>query len=115
MNNQVLQLQQYCNSLVTYSRRKTREVNIGGVPLGGNNPIRIQSMTTIDTMDTQGSVEQVIRMVEAGCEYVRITAPEPANLVVYGTDGRPRLAMTGLTTARPHELAAISLDEEVAR
>src|SRR3954469_5223381 len=43
--------------------------------MGGNNPIRIQSMTTIDTMDTKGSVEQTIRMVEAGCEYVRITAP----------------------------------------
>lgn len=43
--------------------------------MGGNNPIRVQSMTTIDTMDTIGSVEQTIRMVEAGCEYVRITAP----------------------------------------
>lgn len=43
--------------------------------MGGNNPIRIQSMTTVDTMDTIGSVEQTIRMVEAGCEYVRITAP----------------------------------------
>lgn len=43
--------------------------------MGGNNPIRIQSMTTVDTMDTLGSVEQTIRMVEAGCEYVRITAP----------------------------------------
>jgi (E)-4-hydroxy-3-methylbut-2-enyl-diphosphate synthase len=43
--------------------------------MGGNNPIRIQSMTTVDTMDTIGSVEQVIRMVDAGCEYVRITAP----------------------------------------
>ncbi len=43
--------------------------------MGGNNPIRVQSMTTIDTMDTLGSVEQTIRMVEAGCEYVRITAP----------------------------------------
>jgi (E)-4-hydroxy-3-methylbut-2-enyl-diphosphate synthase len=75
VNNQVLQLKQYCNSLVSYSRRKTREVNIGGVPMGGENPIRIQSMTTVDTMDTKGSVEQVIRMVDAGCEYVRITAP----------------------------------------
>ena len=65
----------YCNSLTQYSRRKTREVNIGGVPLGGDNPIRVQSMTTIDTMDTIGSVEQTIRMVESGCEYVRITAP----------------------------------------
>ena len=44
-------------------------------PMGGNNPIRIQSMTTTDTMDTIGTVEQSIRMVDAGCEYVRITAP----------------------------------------
>jgi len=50
-------------------------VSIGTVRLGGNNPIRVQSMTTIDTMDTQGSIDQTIRMVEAGCEYVRITAP----------------------------------------
>jgi len=65
----------YCNSLTHYSRRQTREVNIGGVPLGGDNPIRVQSMTTVDTMDTMGSVEQVLRMVASGCEYVRITAP----------------------------------------
>ncbi|QJD95095.1 (E)-4-hydroxy-3-methylbut-2-enyl-diphosphate synthase [Mucilaginibacter robiniae] len=65
----------YCNSLTEYSRFITREVTIGDVPMGGHNPIRIQSMTTTDTMDTQGTVEQTIRMVEAGCEYVRITAP----------------------------------------
>ncbi|MCC5919920.1 MAG: (E)-4-hydroxy-3-methylbut-2-enyl-diphosphate synthase [Cyclobacteriaceae bacterium] len=65
----------YCTSLTQYKRRKTRVVNIGGVPMGGDHPIRVQSMTTVDTMDTQGSVEQVIRMVDAGCEYVRITAP----------------------------------------
>ncbi|WP_353185678.1 (E)-4-hydroxy-3-methylbut-2-enyl-diphosphate synthase [Parapedobacter lycopersici] len=65
----------YCNSLTAYSRWHTREVSIGDVPMGGTHPIRIQSMTTVDTMDTQGSVEQTIRMVEAGCEYVRITAP----------------------------------------
>eukprot|EP01037_Dinobryon_pediforme_P010603 gene10603-10673_t len=65
----------YCNSLSEYSRFVTREVYIGDVPLGGNNPIRIQSMTTTDTMDTIGTVEQSIRMIEAGCEYVRITAP----------------------------------------
>ncbi|MDQ3394328.1 MAG: (E)-4-hydroxy-3-methylbut-2-enyl-diphosphate synthase [Bacteroidota bacterium] len=77
--------QKYCNSLTAYSRRKSREVFIGEIPLGGDNPIRIQSMTTIDTMDTKGSVEQTIRMVEAGCEYVRITAPsvtEAQNLAV---------------------------------
>ena len=65
----------YCNSLTEYSRFVTREVYIGDVPMGGNNPIRIQSMTTTDTMDTIGTVEQSIRMIEAGCEIVRITAP----------------------------------------
>jgi len=65
----------YCNSKKEYGRWLTREVKIGDIPMGGHNPIRIQSMTTIDTMDTIGSVEQTIRMVDAGCEYVRITAP----------------------------------------
>ena len=65
----------YCNSLTEYSRFVTREVFIGDVPMGGNNPIRIQSMTTTDTMDTLATVEQSIRMIDAGCEYVRITAP----------------------------------------
>ena len=75
MNSTLDSVKPYCNSLVQYDRRKTRVVNIGGVPMGGDHPIRIQSMTTIDTMDTLGSVEQTIRMVNAGCEYVRITAP----------------------------------------
>lgn len=65
----------YCNSLTQYSRFKTREVKIGDIALGGNNPIRIQSMTTTDTMNTLATVEQTIRMVQSGCEYVRITAP----------------------------------------
>lgn len=68
-------IKKYCNSLTEYSRYKTREVKIGDVPLGGNHPIRIQSMTITDTMNTIATVEQTIRMVEAGCEYVRITAP----------------------------------------
>ncbi len=75
----------YCNSLDTYSRFVTREVSIGHIPMGAHHPIRIQSMTTTDTMDTIGTVEQSIRMVEAGCEYVRITAPsvkEAKNLAV---------------------------------
>jgi (E)-4-hydroxy-3-methylbut-2-enyl-diphosphate synthase len=73
----------YCNSLTYYSRRKTIEVHIGDVPLGADNPIRIQSMTTVDTMDTMGSLVQIRKMVDAGCEYIRITAPsikEAANL-----------------------------------
>lgn len=57
------------------ARRITRQVNIGNTPLGGDQPIRIQSMTTIDTMDTNGSVRQSLRMVASGCEYVRLTAP----------------------------------------
>ena len=65
----------YCESVTEYIRFKTRVVNVGDIPLGGSNPIRIQSMTTTDTMDTIGTVEQTIRMVNAGCEYVRITAP----------------------------------------
>lgn len=65
----------YCNSKTTYSRFLTREVNIGDIPMGAHHPIRIQSMTTVDTMNTLGSVEQTIKMVDAGCEYVRITAP----------------------------------------
>jgi len=65
----------YCESLTEYKRFKTREVSVGDIPLGGNNPVRIQSMTTTDTMDTIATVEQTIRMVNAGCEYVRITAP----------------------------------------
>jgi (E)-4-hydroxy-3-methylbut-2-enyl-diphosphate synthase len=65
----------YCNSLTTYSRLLTREVKIGDVPLGAFHPIRVQSMTTTDTMDTKATVEQSIRMIDAGCEYVRITAP----------------------------------------
>src|SRR5690349_8252963 len=61
--------------------------------MGGKNPIRIQSMTTVDTMDTAGSVAQTSRMVEAGCEYVRITAPsmkEAQNLEVIKKELRAR-------------------------
>lgn len=53
----------------------TREVKVGDVPLGAHHPIRVQSMTTTDTMNTLATVEQSIRMIDAGCEYVRITAP----------------------------------------
>ncbi|MBP6512807.1 MAG: (E)-4-hydroxy-3-methylbut-2-enyl-diphosphate synthase [Bacteroidia bacterium] len=65
----------YCNSLTRYDRLLTREVMLGDIGIGGNNPIRVQSMTTTDTMDTLATVEQSIRMIEAGCEFVRITAP----------------------------------------
>jgi (E)-4-hydroxy-3-methylbut-2-enyl-diphosphate synthase len=66
---------QYASSLFAYERRKTIPVQIGDLYLGSDFPIRIQSMTTVDTMDTLGSIEQSIRMIDAGCELVRITAP----------------------------------------
>lgn len=76
MNHSVSMLANgYSQSLTSYHRRKTRVVKIGDLGIGGNNPIRIQSMTTVDTMNTIGSIEQSIRMIEAGCELVRITAP----------------------------------------
>ncbi len=93
MNPQLTSIKQYCNSLVQYSRRKTIEVKIGDVPMGADHPIRLQSMTTVDTMDTQGSVEQVLRMVASGCAYVRITAPslkEAQNLEVIKKELRNR-------------------------
>jgi (E)-4-hydroxy-3-methylbut-2-enyl-diphosphate synthase len=78
-HNNVIQehidLCKYNISLTQYIRRRSIEVNIGGVPMGGMHPIRIQSMTTIDTMDTKGSVAQCIKMIKSGCEYIRITAP----------------------------------------
>ena len=75
MFESISKTKKYCNSLTRYSRYKTRVVNVGDVPLGGDYPIRIQSMTITDTMDTMATVEQTIRMVESGCDYVRITAP----------------------------------------
>ena len=68
-------MQEYCNSLTQYSRFKTREVSVGNLYIGGENPIRIQSMTTTDTMDTKSTIAQSIRLIESGCELVRITAP----------------------------------------
>ena len=65
----------YCNNIVNYSRIKTNEVSVGDILIGGKNPIRLQSMTTTDTMDTLGSVEQIIRLIKAGSELVRLTAP----------------------------------------
>src|SRR6201995_1164172 len=68
-------MQLYCNSLTAYNRLKTLEVKIGDLLLGNGHPIRIQTMTTTDTMDTLATVEQTIRCIEAGAELVRITAP----------------------------------------
>lgn len=68
-------MQLYCNSLTEYRRLQTREVKVGNLLIGNNHPIRVQTMTTTDTMDTMATVEQTIRCIEAGAELVRITAP----------------------------------------
>src|SRR5688500_18400664 len=68
-------MQLYCESLTRYQRLKTLEVKVGDLLLGNLHPIRVQTMTTTDTMDTIGTVEQTIRCIEAGAEMVRITAP----------------------------------------
>ena len=68
-------MQYYCPSLTQISRLKTREVTIGQLKIGNGHPIRVQTMTTTDTLDTMATVEQTIRCIEAGAELVRITAP----------------------------------------
>jgi (E)-4-hydroxy-3-methylbut-2-enyl-diphosphate synthase len=65
----------YCSNPLQYHRRATREVKVGNVGIGGDNPIRVQSMITCDTMDTEASIQQSMELADAGCEIVRITAP----------------------------------------
>jgi (E)-4-hydroxy-3-methylbut-2-enyl-diphosphate synthase len=86
-------MQLYCNSLTEYKRLPTLEVKVGDLLIGNFNPIRIQTMTTTDTMDTEGTVAQAIRCIEAGAELVRITAPskkEAENLLPIKNELRKR-------------------------
>ena len=68
-------MQYYSESLTSYKRIQTRPVKVGNLVIGGGHPIRVQTMTTTDTMDTDATVAQVIRCIEAGAELVRVTAP----------------------------------------
>ncbi len=63
----------YCESVAQTKRWKTRQVLVGNVGVGGNNPIRIQSMTTSSTRDIEKTIEQIIRLADAGCEIARVT------------------------------------------
>lgn len=86
-------MQYYCPSLTQISRLKTREVTIGQLKIGNGHPIRVQTMTTTDTLDTAATVEQTIRCIEAGAELVRITAPskkEAENLLNIKNELRAR-------------------------
>lgn len=71
----MIALPPYCPDPYSYCRRKTRVVNVGEVPIGGDHPIRLQSMTISDTMDTDAAVTETVQLVDAGCELVRLTAP----------------------------------------
>ena len=68
-------MQYYSESLTSYKRIHTRPVKVGNLMIGGGHPVRVQTMTTTDTMDTDATVAQVIRCIEAGAELVRVTAP----------------------------------------
>ncbi|MBL0068946.1 MAG: (E)-4-hydroxy-3-methylbut-2-enyl-diphosphate synthase [Chitinophagaceae bacterium] len=86
-------MQLYCESLTSYKRLPTKEVKIGDLLLGNFHPIRVQTMTTTDTMDTIATVEQSIRCIEAGSELIRITAPsknEAENLLHIKNELRKR-------------------------
>jgi (E)-4-hydroxy-3-methylbut-2-enyl-diphosphate synthase len=75
-------MQYYCNSLTNYKRFVTREVKVGNLIIGGGHPIRVQTMTTTDTMDTDKTIAQVIKCIEAGAELVRITAKRGRELSI---------------------------------
>jgi (E)-4-hydroxy-3-methylbut-2-enyl-diphosphate synthase len=68
-------MSRFCPSPWSYQRRQTREVKVGKIGVGGPNPIRVQSMLTCDTMDTEACIQQTLDLVAVGCEIVRITAP----------------------------------------
>src|SRR5215207_5298890 len=68
-----LMMIKYCESIYQTKRWKTREVMVGNVGVGGNNPIRIQSMTTSSTRDIETTIDQIIRLADAGCEIARVT------------------------------------------
>ncbi|MDE7410436.1 MAG: (E)-4-hydroxy-3-methylbut-2-enyl-diphosphate synthase [Paramuribaculum sp.] len=102
-----------------YKRRSTRQVIVGGVPLGGDNPIRIQTMASTSTMDTEGSVAQTLRMVAAGAEYVRFTAQGVREAVNLG-EIRRRLRAQGVDVPLVADIhfnprAAFAAAEEVEK
>ena len=93
----------------TFHRHKTREVAVGNVVVGGDNPIWVQSMTTPDTHDLEATVAQIHRLEEAGCEIVRVTVPKPQDAAVISGTGSPSRLMRMVSPmpssrmgARPH-------------
>src|SRR6266496_3708554 len=85
----------YCLSRFAYQRRRTREVQIGTVAVGCTQPIRVQSMTTTRTQDIDATLAQTIRLVDVGCEIVRITAPTVTDAQAIG-EVKKRLRALGI-------------------
>jgi (E)-4-hydroxy-3-methylbut-2-enyl-diphosphate synthase len=94
-------------------RQKTREVRVGDKVVGGNNPVWVQSMTTTDTFDVEGTVAQIKRLEEAGCELVRVTVPKPEDARVL-TDIRKRIGIPLICDIHfDYKMALMALDHPV--
>ena len=112
-------MEQYCNSITSYNRLITREVKVGNLIIGGGHPIRVQTMTTTDTLATEKTVEQVIRCIQAGAELVRITAPsktEAENLAAIKSSLRAKGYLTPIVadihfTPNAAEIAATIIEK----
>jgi (E)-4-hydroxy-3-methylbut-2-enyl-diphosphate synthase len=103
----------YVSDLYAYRRRRTREVMVGDVGVGGDNPIRVQSMTTTLTKDVDATVAQAERLVEVGCEIVRITTPTPSDARCLGVI-KERLAAMGIRVPLVADIHFSPLAAEVA-
>jgi (E)-4-hydroxy-3-methylbut-2-enyl-diphosphate synthase len=94
-------------------RHRTREVRVGDKVVGGNNPIWVQSMTTTDTFDVEGTVAQIKRLEEAGCELVRVTVPKPEDARVL-TEIRKRIGIPLICDIHfDYKMALMALDHPV--
>ncbi|VTS01487.1 flavodoxin-dependent (E)-4-hydroxy-3-methylbut-2-enyl-diphosphate synthase [Tuwongella immobilis] len=96
-----------------FKRHQTKEVSVGGVIIGGDNPIRVQSMTTTDTFDVDGTVAQIKRLEEAGCELVRVTVPKPEDAAALG-EIRKRIGIPLICDIHfDYKMALAALDQPV--
>src|SRR5688500_7640430 len=97
----------------TFKRHKTREVQVGNLVVGGDNPIRVQSMTTPDTHDVEATVAQIHRLEEAGCEIVRVTVPKPGDAAVL-SEIRRRISLPLICDIHfDYKMALAALDHPV--
>src|SRR5580765_6493525 len=97
----------------TFLRHKTREVGVGNLVVGGDNPVLVQSMTTTDTFDVDGTVAQIKRLEEAGCELVRVTVPKPDDAAVL-TEIKKRISIPLICDIHfDYKMALAALDHPI--